>query len=133
VCFSQHDRVIRPLRVSHSPEPELVKKMRTPQCRETPTYMALRRFQSSAWRILQRKGWIDFAAVPILGHRHSRGPAGTTVYSTLIQWPARIPSRPYFAYVGPETPSTPNHLYLRSARRHYFSLHSTGAFTEARV
>jgi nucleoside-diphosphate-sugar epimerase len=52
-----------------------------------------------------RKGWIDFRAVrfpSVIGA--SRGPGGTTVYSTLmIQEPFRTPSRPYIAYVAPDT------------------------------
>ncbi|MGX1360720.1 NAD-dependent epimerase/dehydratase family protein [Bradyrhizobium elkanii] len=52
-----------------------------------------------------RKGWIDFRAVrypSVIGA--SRGPGGTTVYSTLmVQEPARDPPRPYFAYVGADT------------------------------
>ena len=52
-----------------------------------------------------RKGWIDFRAVrfpSVIGA--SRGPGGTTVYSTLmIQEPFRTPSRSYIAYVAPDT------------------------------
>jgi threonine 3-dehydrogenase len=52
-----------------------------------------------------RKGWIDFRAVrfpSVIGA--SRGPGGTTVYSTLmIQEPFRTPSRTYIAYVAPDT------------------------------
>jgi threonine 3-dehydrogenase len=52
-----------------------------------------------------RKGWIDFRAVrypSVIGA--SRGPGGTTVYSTLmIQEPLRDPPRSYIAYVGPDT------------------------------
>jgi threonine 3-dehydrogenase len=51
-----------------------------------------------------RKGWLDFRAVrfpSVIGA--SRGPGGTTVYSTLIvQQPALGQS--YEAYVGPDTP-----------------------------
>src|SRR5262249_38225773 len=51
-----------------------------------------------------RKGWVDFRAVrfpSVIGA--SRGPGGTTVYSTLIvQQPALGQS--YEAYVGPGTP-----------------------------
>jgi len=51
-----------------------------------------------------RKEWVDFRAVrfpSVVGA--SRGPGGTTVYSTLIiQQPARGQS--YEAYVGPDTP-----------------------------
>jgi threonine 3-dehydrogenase len=51
-----------------------------------------------------RKGWVDFRAVrfpSVVGA--SRGPGGTTVYSTLIiQQPALGQS--YEAYVGPDTP-----------------------------
>jgi threonine 3-dehydrogenase len=50
------------------------------------------------------KGWVDFRAVrfpSVIGA--SRGPGGTTVYSTLmIQLPAQ--GKPYEAYVGPDTP-----------------------------
>jgi threonine 3-dehydrogenase len=50
------------------------------------------------------KGWVDFRAVrypSVIGA--SRGPGGTTVYSTLmIQLPAQ--DKPYEAYVGPDTP-----------------------------
>jgi threonine 3-dehydrogenase len=50
------------------------------------------------------KGWVDFRAVrfpSVIGA--SRGPGGTTVYSTLIvQQPAL--GKPYEAYVGPDTP-----------------------------
>jgi nucleoside-diphosphate-sugar epimerase len=50
------------------------------------------------------KGWIDFRAVrfpSVIGA--SRGPGGTTVYSTLIvQLPAQ--GKPYEAYVGEDTP-----------------------------
>ena len=52
-----------------------------------------------------RKGWIDFRAVrypSVIGA--SRGPGGTTVYSTLmIQEPFRDPPRTYIAYVGQDT------------------------------
>jgi nucleoside-diphosphate-sugar epimerase len=52
-----------------------------------------------------RKGWIDFRAVrypSVIGA--SRGPGGTTVYSTLmVQEPFRTPSRSYVAYVAPDT------------------------------
>ena len=52
-----------------------------------------------------RKGWIDFRAVrypSVIGA--SRGPGGTTAYSTLmVQEPFRTPSRSYIAYVGPDT------------------------------
>ena len=52
-----------------------------------------------------RKEWIDFRAVrypSVIGA--SRGPGGTTVYSTLmIQEPFRNPPRSYIAYVGPDT------------------------------
>jgi threonine 3-dehydrogenase len=51
-----------------------------------------------------RKGWVDFRAVrfpSVIGA--SRGPGGTTVYSTLIvQQPAL--DKPYEAYVGADTP-----------------------------
>jgi len=50
------------------------------------------------------KGWVDFRAVrfpSVIGA--SRGPGGTTVYSTLlVQLPAQ--GKPYEAYVGPDTP-----------------------------
>ena len=52
-----------------------------------------------------RKGWIDFRAVrypSVIGA--SRGPGGTTVYSTLmIQEPFRDPPRTYIAYVDQDT------------------------------
>jgi threonine 3-dehydrogenase len=51
-----------------------------------------------------RKGWVDFRAVrfpSVIGA--SRGPGGTTVYSTLIvQLPAQ--DKPYEAYVSADTP-----------------------------
>jgi nucleoside-diphosphate-sugar epimerase len=50
------------------------------------------------------KGWVDFRAVrfpSVIGA--SRGPGGTTVYSTLlVQLPAQ--GKPYEAYVGQDTP-----------------------------
>jgi threonine 3-dehydrogenase len=50
------------------------------------------------------KGWVDFRAVrfpSVIGA--SRGPGGTTVYSTLlVQLPAQ--GKPYEAYVGGDTP-----------------------------
>ena len=52
-----------------------------------------------------RKGWIDFRAVrfpSVIGA--SRGPGGTTAYSTLmVQEPLRSPPRQYIAYVDQDT------------------------------
>src|SRR5499427_4123715 len=68
-----------------------------------------------------RKGWIDFRAVrypSVIGA--SRGPGGTTVYSTLmVQLPAQ--GKPYEAYVGPDTPL--DIIYIDDAVRALRSLH----------
>jgi len=69
----------------------------------------------------QSKGWVDFRAVrfpSVIGA--SRGPGGTTVYSTLmVQLPAQ--GKPYEAYVGPDTPL--DIIYIDDAVRALRSLH----------
>jgi threonine 3-dehydrogenase len=67
------------------------------------------------------KGWADFRAVrfpSVIGA--SRGPGGTTVYSTLIvQLPAQ--GKPYEAYVGPDTPL--DVIYVADAVNALLQLH----------
>jgi threonine 3-dehydrogenase len=67
------------------------------------------------------KGWVDFRAVrfpSVIGA--SRGPGGTTVYSTLmIQLPAQ--GKPYEAYVGPDTPL--DIIYVADAVNALIGLH----------
>jgi threonine 3-dehydrogenase len=67
------------------------------------------------------KGWIDFRAVrfpSVIGA--SRGPGGTTVYSTLIvQLPAQ--GKPYEAYVGEDTPL--DIIYISDALDALLGLH----------
>ena len=74
-----------------------------------------------------RKGWIDFRAVrypSVIGA--SRGPGGTTVYSTLmIQEPFRDPPRNYVAYVGPDTRL--DILYIAEALDAITGLHDAAA------
>jgi threonine 3-dehydrogenase len=68
------------------------------------------------------KGWVDFRAVrfpSVIGA--SRGPGGTTVYSTLmIQLPAQ--GKPYEAYVGPDTPL--DIIYVADAVAALLGLHN---------
>jgi threonine 3-dehydrogenase len=67
------------------------------------------------------KGWVDFRAVrfpSVIGA--SRGPGGTTVYSTLmIQLPAQ--GKPYEAYVGQDTPL--DVIYVADAVASLLGLH----------
>src|SRR5439155_26144454 len=74
-----------------------------------------------------RRGWASFRALrfpSVIGA--SRGPGGTTVYSTLmIQEPARNPPRPYFAYVGPDTPL--DIIYISEALDAIIGLHDAPA------
>lgn len=78
------------------------------------------------------KGWVDFRAVrfpSVIGA--SRGPGGTTVYSTLIvQLPAQ--GKPYEAYVGPDTPL--DIIYIDDAVDALLGLHNAdGAKLKRRV
>jgi threonine 3-dehydrogenase len=78
------------------------------------------------------KGWVDFRAVrfpSVIGA--SRGPGGTTVYSTLIvQLPAQ--GKPYEAYVGEDTPL--DIIYIADAIDALLGLHyADGAKLKRRV
>ena len=79
-----------------------------------------------------RKGWIDFRAVrypSVIGA--SRGPGGTTVYSTLmIQEPLRDPPRTYIAYVDQDTRL--DIIYISEALDAIIGLHDATALKPER-
>jgi threonine 3-dehydrogenase len=74
-----------------------------------------------------RKGWIDFRAVrfpSVIGA--SRGPGGTTAYSTLmVQEPLRSPPRQYIAYVDQDTRL--DIIYISEALDAIIGLHDAAA------